>query len=359
MNRRLKIGFVLLSPASDPIPSTRVAALNMLPRLRAAGCVVEILYDPPRANEIPELGLSAKAIAAAGFDIVCFQKVHGPAVENLAHALAKHDVRTVYIVCDLVQTAMTGATDATVVVTDFLKSQYPPHLQHKVHVVHDGIERPAIRKTAWSQHVGSARQPLRAVLVTSSQLDTLPILDTPPPWLEVTIIGRYPEYASVWHRLRDMQWRLRHTDSLVTAWRSVRFVAHPRIHCIPWHPDRVYDALQNSDIGIIPIDTSADKDGPLTPGWKVKSENRLTLKMAMGLPVIATPIPAYLPVIEQGVNGFLARDHGEWLSCLETLRDPKTRQRIGESARASVLTRYSQETQAIRLLQVIQSIPHQ
>jgi glycosyltransferase involved in cell wall biosynthesis len=93
-----------------------------------------------------------------------------------------------------------------------------------------------------------------------------------------------------------------------------------------------------------------------TGEWKVKSENRLTLKMAMGLPVVATPIPAYEPVVEQGVNGFLARSMDEWMQHLGALRDPALRMSMGQQARQTALTRYSMDRQAEKLIAVLQGL---
>jgi glycosyltransferase involved in cell wall biosynthesis len=114
--------------------------------------------------------------------------------------------------------------------------------------------------------------------------------------------------------------------------------------------------MRQADIGIIPIDASpAHEPGSNAPKWKVKSENRLTMKMCAGLPVVATPIPAYEPVIEQGHNGFLARSRRDWIQCLEALRDPDARREIGQRARESVLVRYSMDEQARRLIAVLEA----
>lgn len=75
--------------------------------------------------------------------------------------------------------------------------------------------------------------------------------------------------------------------------------------------------------------------------WMRKSENRLTMKMALGLPVVASPVPAYLDIVEQGVNGFIATTPADWHRCLAELRDPALRRSMGMRARQSVLERFS------------------
>ena len=355
-NELIKLGFILLSPLAKPVPSTRVAVLNMWPYLKAAGFSPEIIYQPARATERPALeALQADQIVKQGFRIVCFQKVAGPQVEALALALSKRGIKTVFIVCDVVNAAMAAATDATVVVTDFLKQLYPAVLQAKVHTVCDGIERPDVRRPMAHHGSGSRQRPLHAVLITSARLDHLPVLGVPPPWLRVTVVGRYPAQPGVMPKLHTLQWQLRNMPTWRQRWEALRFALHPSIRCVPWHQEGVYGWLQSADIGIIPIDRPLAPSGA-PPNWMVKSENRLTLKMALGLPVVATPIPAYESVITQGENGFLAEDSGQWLCSLEALRDPALRQRIGTEARSSVLTRFSLVTQAQQLVAVFQRV---
>jgi hypothetical protein len=348
-----RIGFVLLSPPAQPIPSTRIAALNVFPGLVDTGFQPEVLYAPPVANETPEPGLSAAAVAASGVRLVVLQKVRGPQVLRLVRDLEACGVRTVFLVCDLVDAEMCAATSATVVVTDFLKSLYPAELHHKVSVVHDGIERPEVVATPRG-HDASAADPLRAVLVTSAELIEVPMLGLPPRWLHVTVVGDYPPESDL--RLRLQRWRgaLRSERRWASRWRMLRALTCPRIRRVPWSPTAVYHELRRADVGIIPVDVSRANRRPdqPVPAWQLKSENRLTLKMAAGLPVVATPIPAYEQVVSHGVDGFLVRSRGEWLEALTALRGAARRDRMATAARARVLEPFSIARQAKRLATV-------
>lgn len=350
-----RIGFVLLSHSSDPQPSTRVSVLNMLPFLRDAGFETRILHEPQAETETPDVGALDARELARRFDIVYFQKVHGPSVVRLVNELSALGVRTVYGMCDLVEPTMADATDATIVVTDYLKSLHPPALQPKIHVVHDGIENPAAHKTRVEDHRGSRGRPLRAVLVASASLAALPVIGTPPPWLQVSIVGRYPQRGEHRRRLRQIRWEFerRHNGQRLAY---LSFLFDRRIERIAWDPVGVYQQMLRADIGIIPVDTGSGEGEFPPPAWKVKSENRLTLKMALGLPVVATPIPSYEPVVVPGENAFFARDRGEWLDHLEALRDPALREAVGRRARASVLHPYSKEVQAQGLIEVLRPL---
>lgn len=343
-----RIGFALLSRVSAPVPSTRIACLNLFPHLQAAGFEPTILFQPESPTEEPDVGSLVANAVDTRTDVVVFQKIHGWSVMRAVQRLREAGIRTVYCVCDLVDDEMADATDATIVVTQFLKSLYRSDLQHKIHVVHDGIERPDVQRALdGTQHPGADRGALRATLVTSHDLYRIPVFDLPPAGWVVEIIGRFPAESSRRHRMRAAIWSLAKIHEPAAKLATVRSMLHPRIRHTAWHPDTVYEHLRRSDVGIIPVDSS-ERSGPgaPVPAWQVKSENRLTLMMSIGLPVVATPIPAYEAVIDHGINGFFARSPGDWQACLRSLRDPALRASVGARARASVVETFSIERQA-------------
>ena len=352
----VKIGFILLSPSEKPESSTRIAALNLFPYLVREGFDPHIVFDPSQRAQMPVLPELAEQLAEAGFRAVVFQKIYGPSVELQALRMREYGIRTVYSVCDHVFLPMVEATDATITVTDYLRSLYPVQLQSRIHVVHDGIEHPEICKTyCGSTHI-SPRGRLTAVLVTGGVLTHLPAIYRLPHWLSLTVVGRYAPSNEKLQRLREARW-LAAKQSLPENFRYLRFLLDRRVTCSAWSPTGVYDHLLAADIGLIPIDPgNIPGADALDASWRVKSENRLTLKMAIGLPVVATPIPAYEQVIEHGVNGFLARTPADWDRCFSALRDPELRRAMGERARASVLERFGQEEQAKRFLHVLRSV---
>ncbi len=97
---------------------------------------------------------------------------------------------------------------------------------------------------------------------------------------------------------------------------------------IPWELDTWQEILAGCDIAIAPIDQQ------LQPA---KSNNKLTTYMALGLPTVAAPLDAYLRVVRDGENGFIARDPEEWRSALSALADPELRARIGAAAKQTAL----------------------
>lgn len=347
----IKIAFVIASSSERPLPSTRISVFNMYPFLRKAGYDPHVVFEQEEAGETPDIPDIAAQLLAQGFKIVYFQKVSGPSVERLVGRLCRVGIKTVFGVCDLVNEGMARATDITLVVTEYLKTLYPRELHRKISVVHDGIEHPERRKMTWSRHRGSRVRPLRAVLVSSSELDRLPVLGRPPEWLRVSIVARYPPLVQVLQRLRVTRWLYQAQPTKAKRLSYLRFCANPYIRCHAWDPEGVYGVMQKADIGIIPIEkTGVALEQSGTAVWQKKSENRLTMKMAVGLPVLATKIPSYESVIVPGQNGYFCQTVGDWFECLELLRDPDYRYWVGEQARMSVLARYSMAEQATKLV---------
>jgi glycosyltransferase involved in cell wall biosynthesis/tetratricopeptide (TPR) repeat protein len=93
---------------------------------------------------------------------------------------------------------------------------------------------------------------------------------------------------------------------------------------VPWRLDTWQDALARCDAAVVPLDVA------LQPS---KSSNRITACMALGLPVIASPLDAYLRLIGHGRNGLIASTDEEWRAALEQLRDPRERERIGRAGK--------------------------
>jgi hypothetical protein len=347
-----RLGFILCSSLERPLPSTRIAVLNLQTPLLAAGYSISILHAPSLPTETPTLQLQARQIAEH-CDVVVFQKTSGPSVVALAAALHACKVHTVFMVCDRVNVEMVAATDATIVVTSYLRSLYPRALQAKIHVVHDGIENPTACKQEWLAGSGSRAAPLQAVLVTSAALGHLPAMPALPHWLRVNIVGQYPRLSERLPQLRK-QWSIYNGGERL---RLLGFLMNRRIRRVAWDGAGVYRELAQADIGILPITPGAPRWGnEHAQAWRRKSENRLTLKMAMGLPVIATPIPAYEELIDPGVNGFLAQSKADWTLCLSALRDPARRRAMGAAARASVLPRYSVDSQVAAFIAVLDGL---
>lgn len=96
---------------------------------------------------------------------------------------------------------------------------------------------------------------------------------------------------------------------------------------IRWNPKTWPQDLCNCDVVLCPQRKEVQP---------AKSNVKVTTAMALGLPVIATPIQSYKEVIQHEINGFLADGFEEWNDALEKLKDPEYREKIGKKAKESV-----------------------
>jgi glycosyltransferase involved in cell wall biosynthesis len=102
------------------------------------------------------------------------------------------------------------------------------------------------------------------------------------------------------------------------------------------------------DIGVYPL--SRDE-------WtKGKCGFKAIQFMACGVPVVAAAVGVNEQIIEDGVNGFLARSEEEWVEKLiHLIADPDLRRRMGTAGRQTIEERYSLNVNAPRMAAVLRS----
>ncbi|HPN66837.1 MAG TPA: glycosyltransferase family 4 protein [Candidatus Omnitrophota bacterium] len=104
--------------------------------------------------------------------------------------------------------------------------------------------------------------------------------------------------------------------------------------------------FQSIDIGVYPL-----TDDEWTAG---KTGFKTIQYMSVGIPCVASNASPNRVIIEEGRNGFLAKDTAEWVEKLSKLMgDASLRQRIGEAGRRTVLERYSLEVNAPKIMGMI------
>ena len=79
--------------------------------------------------------------------------------------------------------------------------------------------------------------------------------------------------------------------------------------------------------------------------------------MALEIPTVMSPVGVNCEIIENGVNGFLAKDEDEWLKILSALiEDEELRSKTGKKARKTVTEKYSVTAQKKNYLNAILEI---
>ena len=117
-----------------------------------------------------------------------------------------------------------------------------------------------------------------------------------------------------------------------------------------WLPMKEFAKLvYDTDIMVAPL---------LKNKWyQGKSALRVGIGMAMGVPVVASPVGEQKYVIKHGVNGLLARNEQEWYNYLKGLiEDENLRRSIGREGRKTAEKELSLEVNGKKLYEIIKSI---
>jgi len=112
-----------------------------------------------------------------------------------------------------------------------------------------------------------------------------------------------------------------------------------------WDGECEAEQVGNFDVGIMPL--------PDNPWERGKCGFKLIQYMACGKPVVASPVGVNREIVVDGVNGFLASSHDEWVRALEWLKsDQELRKTLGANGRRMVEEKYSLQVTAPRILRL-------
>lgn len=119
----------------------------------------------------------------------------------------------------------------------------------------------------------------------------------------------------------------------------------------PWRAETEAAEIAAFDIGIMPI--------PDDPWARGKGAMKALLYMAVGIPVVLSPVGTNLEVVQDPVNGRFARSLEEWESAVADLaRDPVARARMGAEGRRMVEKGYSRARSAAAFAAVVRDVVH-
>ncbi|NKB69238.1 MAG: glycosyltransferase [Candidatus Latescibacteria bacterium] len=157
------------------------------------------------------------------------------------------------------------------------------------------------------------------------------------PYLE--LIG--PPLARLARRFPDMRLRVIGTQHFE--------LAGVPVDARPWALEREVEELGRFDIGLMPI-----PDDPWTRG---KGGYKLLQYMAMGLPVVTSPVGINQQIVQDRENGYWARTDAEWEECLSRLiQNRDLRLQMGRKGRATVEAEYALGPSSLRLKAILEKI---
>lgn len=120
----------------------------------------------------------------------------------------------------------------------------------------------------------------------------------------------------------------------------------------PWSSDDEEADLKSFDIGIMPLSDDLWSKG--------KCGLKIVQYFGVGLPVVCTPVGVNRDIVEDGVNGFWARDEKEWEDRLLKLIEAEAlRREMGLEGRKTVERSYCFEVNAPRILEVLKEVSRQ
>lgn len=119
-----------------------------------------------------------------------------------------------------------------------------------------------------------------------------------------------------------------------------------KIKLVEWSLDTELKELATFDIGIMPL---TDDE------WSRGKGNYKQLQyMALGIPSVVSPVGVNTTLLKEGVNGYFARNNGEWEEKLSKLiEDRDLREKLGHKSREMVTEDYSLEASVPKFVEAI------
>lgn len=119
---------------------------------------------------------------------------------------------------------------------------------------------------------------------------------------------------------------------------------------VRWSYDTEIDDLHRLDIGVMPLFMDLWSEGKC--GFKIIQY------LGVGIPAVCTPVGINRDVIEDGVNGFWAVTHEEWVEKLSRLiEDPALRMKMGKAGREKIMEHYTVQKCAPTLIEWMKDLP--
>lgn len=303
---QLSVGWILGGDADDGF--TRVCALLPHAQLRGLDTNSVILRQgQPWRVPLELRSADIQRIARARFDVVVFHGAEGPSAVELVEALQIAGTKTIYAAGDLVTSRLVEQVDHVVVASEGLRA-IAPGRPEATEVIEPALDAPPGLVKDYTRR--PAQDHIRVVWV--GYADNLPLL------------------APVREALRNPRLARYQLISISTG----PDVTHQ------WNRRRVHGQLLDCDIAVLP---SAPAQ------WYVAKPNtRMTMLKALGLPIVASPNPAFTATLTHGQSCYFARGVDEWTDALEELGDFTRRAAVGLADRDRIVAEFGARAVAQR-----------
>jgi len=315
------------------VPSTRFRLFDLLPLLRTRDIIVDVCL--PGGRRVGEALALGGAIARA--DVVLVQKRLIPSW--VVRILRSRRVPLVYDFDDAIWVAPDGS---------------PTPAQDRARL--EALIAGSSAVIAGNRYLSAWAERLRdEVTVIPTTLDT-------GVWRPLS--HRQPNLTLGWvgtgGNLRHLESILPAVDHVLAAHPDVRLVVvsdtspaavanRDRVQFRRWDLRSQVADLADIDIGLMPL--------PDTPWTRGKCGFKALQFMALGAPVVVSPVGVNAEIVADGTNGLLALSEDDWVGALDRLiRDAGLRTRLGKAARNTVVKAYDIGRAADALASVLRSV---
>jgi glycosyltransferase involved in cell wall biosynthesis len=312
-SKPLNIGWIMCGDSNAG--SSRIGGFNIDSEFKRIGISSTILHQ----NKKFSIGIDVDSnfiiqkIKDLGITLVVFQKVClGQAVKVFDYC-KDNDIKVVFAIGDLIETDFYEKSDLVITTSKYFEKNIKlKYVNSNVIYIDDALE---------------VETPIKI------HLDKGPSLN----------IGWYGNKDKI-DFLDNYKNILKPNDNLITFSNTSKATFEMGYGCEkPWDLKFLVDKMKELlDVIIIPVDTSVSSN-------LVKSSNRLTLPMYLGIPVICSSIASYREVHDLRFDSFFLMESSnlkDWSDKLDVLRDSKKRNDMGNIARQTVLLKYELNTVA-------------
>ena len=121
------------------------------------------------------------------------------------------------------------------------------------------------------------------------------------------------------------------------------------IESLKWSLEDEVEQLRSFDIGVYPLPENQ---------WVLGKAGFKTIQyMSVGVPCVVSNVGINKDIVEDGINGFLAKTEEEWVHKLSRLiDDSQLRQRVGDQGRRTAEQRFSLKANAPIYLDILNKI---
>lgn len=315
MPKNINYSILFITTGGINKPSTRERVLNYTPILRKDKYRVEVIDISFR-----RIGAILRSIfSIPKFDVIFFQKVYKNKIYlfYIAKLFQKH---IVFDIDDAIQYKFASneysqnkpqlelaikLSDLVIVGNSFL-FDYVRKLNSNVKIIPTPLSK---EKYKVRKKVKDRVTTVGWVGTSKNQFNLLPLLDG------IAKISK------------------KHNIKLLICSDKLIIPSYPFVEFIKWKLESQNEVFDQIDVGIMPLTQNKWNEG--------KCSFKLLEYLFCGIPSVASSVGMNMQVIQDGYNGYLARDNSEFIEKLAKLiSDSKTYNKIRENTRKSVVRNY-------------------